>query len=152
MKALSAKGNPFYPDSSQTLPEDIQDMVVLVHDGARPWVSQGLAERVAAVADESAPACPSPSHRNPEGDQPGRNRGPPPFPTTLATAQPPRYFRLGPLLPRIAKPWRRTWTARTTRKLWARYNGPVDDGGRASQSQDHVSEDLYCTPKRPFEG
>ncbi len=112
--------------SSASLPEEVQDMVVLVHDGARPWLSQGLAERVAAVAGRVGACVPvtglveTPKEISPDGlvvRHPPRS--------TLATAQTPQGFRLGPLLDAHRRAAAEGVDCTDDAELWARYVGPV---------------------------
>ncbi len=134
--------------SPASLPEEIQDMVVLVHDGARPWVSQGLAERVAAVAGRVGACVPvthlieTPKEISSDGivvRHPSRS--------TLATAQTPQGFRLGPLLAAHRRAAEQGVDCTDDAELWARYNGPVawTEGERANRKIT-FREDLNFTP------
>lgn len=130
------------------LPEEIQDMVVLVHDGARPWVSQALVERVAAVAYRVGACVPvtqlveTPKEISADGlvvRHPPRS--------TLATAQTPQGFRLGPLLSAHRRASADAWDCTDDAELWAKYVGPVawTEGERGNRKITY-REDLQFLP------
>ena len=131
-----------------TLPEEIRDMVVLVHDGARPWLSQGLAERVATVAGRVGACVPvtrlveTPKEISPDGlvvRHPSRS--------TLAAAQTPQGFRLGPLLDAHRQAAAQSVDCTDDAELWARFVGPVawTEGERANRKITY-REDLHSKP------
>lgn len=118
------------------LPEALRDMVVLVHDGARPWLSHDLAERVASAAARAGACVPvtglleTPKEISPDGlvvRHPPRS--------TLANAQTPQGFRLGPLLDAHRRAEAEGVDATDDAELWARYVGPVawTEGERANR-------------------
>ncbi len=122
--------------SAALLPENVQDMVVLVHDGARPWLSPALAERVASAAARVGACVPvtplveTPKEISPDGLV---TRHPPR--SVLASAQTPQGFRLGPLLEAHRKAESEGVEATDDAELWARYVGPVawTEGERANR-------------------
>lgn len=134
--------------SSASLPESVRDMVVLVHDGARPWLSPSLAERVAAAAARVGACVPvtplveTPKEISPDGLV---TRHPPR--SVLASAQTPQGFRLGPLLEAHRRADSEGVEATDDAELWARYVGPVawTEGERANRKIT-FREDLACRP------
>ncbi len=139
--------------SPAALPESVQDMVVLVHDGARPWLSQDLAERVASVASRVGACVPvtglveTPKEISPDGlvlRHPPRS--------TLANAQTPQGFRLGPLLEAHRKAEMERVDATDDAELWARYVGPVAwTEGERNNRKITFREDLQFRPGDPEE-
>lgn len=145
-RTLSPSREP--EESGVILPETVQDMVVLVHDGARPWLSQGLAERVAAVAARVGACVPvtelveTPKEISPDGLV---LRHPPR--AALATAQTPQGFRLGPLLEAHRRAEADRTEATDDAELWARYVGPVAwTEGERSNRKITYREDLEFRP------
>jgi len=104
----------------------LDDLVVLVHDGARPWVSPALAERVAAIAARSGACVPvirlveTPKAIGEDGIVAGH-----PSRATLATAQTPQGFRLAPLLLAHRRAHADGVACTDDAELWDRYVGPV---------------------------
>lgn len=145
VRVLAAR-DPASPTNA--LPEDIQDMVVLVHDGARPWLSQGLAERVASVAARVGACVPvtklteTPKEISADGivlRHPSRS--------TLATAQTPQGFRLGPLLAAHRQADIDGVNCTDDAELWARYVGPVAwTEGERNNRKITFREDLAFIP------
>lgn len=139
--------------SVPALPEAVRDMVVLVHDGARPWLSQGLAERVAAIAGRVGACVPvtglveTPKEISPDGLV---LRHPPR--AALANAQTPQGFRLGPLLEAHRRADAEGMEATDDAELWARYVGPVAwTEGERSNRKITFREDLEFRPETPVE-
>ena len=153
---LEALARALTPDreaagSKADLPEAVQDMVVLVHDGARPWLSQGLAERVVSVTGRVGACVPvtrlveTPKEISPDGLV---SRHPPR--AALATAQTPQGFRLGPLLEAHRRAEADKVEATDDAELWARYVGPVAwTEGETNNRKITYREDLDFRPDHP---
>jgi 2-C-methyl-D-erythritol 4-phosphate cytidylyltransferase/2-C-methyl-D-erythritol 2,4-cyclodiphosphate synthase len=137
--------------SAAALPEAVRDLVVLVHDGARPWLSSALAERVAATASRVGACVPvtglveTPKELSPDGlvlRHPPRS--------ALATAQTPQGFRLGPLLEAHRRADAEGVDATDDAELWARYVGPVAwTEGERDNRKITFREDLAFRPGPP---
>jgi 2-C-methyl-D-erythritol 4-phosphate cytidylyltransferase / 2-C-methyl-D-erythritol 2,4-cyclodiphosphate synthase len=110
-------------DSSRAIADDI---IVLVHDGARPWASAELAAKVAAAAALRGAALPvlplvdTPKELGPEGTV---IRHPPR--SSVGGAQTPQGFRLRSLLAAHRKAASEGLECTDDAELWARYVGPV---------------------------
>jgi 2-C-methyl-D-erythritol 4-phosphate cytidylyltransferase / 2-C-methyl-D-erythritol 2,4-cyclodiphosphate synthase len=104
----------------------LDEVVVLVHDGARPWATNALAARVAEAAysgGASVPIVPlvdTPKEIGPDGIV---LRHPPR--SSLRGAQTPQGFRLGPLLAAHRKAAEEGLDCTDDAELWDRYIGPV---------------------------
>jgi 2-C-methyl-D-erythritol 4-phosphate cytidylyltransferase/2-C-methyl-D-erythritol 2,4-cyclodiphosphate synthase len=110
--------------------DPLDEFIVLVHDGARPWASADLAQRVAEAASlrgASVPTLPlvdTPKELGPEGlvlRHPPRS--------SLGGAQTPQGFRLGSLLEAHRRACEEDNEGRPEctddAELWDRYVGPV---------------------------
>lgn len=106
--------------------KDQEGLVVLVHDGARPWASKDLARAVAAKAAETGAALPvlpftdTPKRISPDGaviEHPPRS--------SLAGAQTPQAFRFLPLLEAHRRAAAEDFSCTDDAELWARYVGQV---------------------------
>lgn len=139
--------------SSSDSPGAFEDTIVLVHDGARPWVSQALAERVASAAAREGACIPvtplieTPKEISTEGlvvDHPAR--------AALATAQTPQGFRLAPLLAAHRRADAERVDCTDDAELWARYVGPVAwTKGERTNRKITFREDLGLVPRTlPF--
>jgi 2-C-methyl-D-erythritol 4-phosphate cytidylyltransferase/2-C-methyl-D-erythritol 2,4-cyclodiphosphate synthase len=104
----------------------LRDAVVLVHDGARPWASPGLAASVAAAASEKGAAIPVlPLNDTPKSISPdGRITGHP-LRSSLAAAQTPQAFRFAPLLEAHRRAAAEGFDCTDDAELWAHYSGQV---------------------------
>jgi 2-C-methyl-D-erythritol 4-phosphate cytidylyltransferase/2-C-methyl-D-erythritol 2,4-cyclodiphosphate synthase len=106
--------------------EGLDETIVLVHDGARPWASSDLAARTAAVAAERGAAVPvvplvdTPKQLDPDGTVLGH-----PSRSSLGGAQTPQGFRLGSLLSAHRKAAAERIDCTDDAELWDRYIGPV---------------------------
>jgi 2-C-methyl-D-erythritol 4-phosphate cytidylyltransferase/2-C-methyl-D-erythritol 2,4-cyclodiphosphate synthase len=106
--------------------EELDETIVLVHDGARPWASADLAARTAAVAAERGAAVPvvplvdTPKQLDPDGTVLGH-----PSRSSLGSAQTPQGFRLGSLLSAHRKAAAERIDCTDDAELWDRYVGPV---------------------------
>ncbi len=137
--------------TADALPESVRDVVVLVHDGARPWLSPDLVERVASTAGRVGACVPvtglveTPKEISPDGlvvRHPPRS--------ALATAQTPQGFRLGPLLEAHRRADAEGVDATDDAELWARYVGPVAwTEGERSNRKITFREDLDYRPGAP---
>ena len=112
--------------SDLPLQNEAEDLVVLVHDGARPWASPALASRVAAAAREKGAALPvlpiteTPKRVSPDGavlEHPPR--------AGLAGAQTPQGFRFAGLLEAHRRAQADDLDCTDDAELWAHYVGPV---------------------------
>jgi 2-C-methyl-D-erythritol 4-phosphate cytidylyltransferase / 2-C-methyl-D-erythritol 2,4-cyclodiphosphate synthase len=101
-------------------------LVVLVHDGARPWAAPELSAAIAAVAAEKGACVPivalvdTPKELGPDGlisRHPGR--------ASLGGVQTPQGFRLGPLLEAHRRAAAEGVECTDDAELWDRYVGPV---------------------------
>jgi 2-C-methyl-D-erythritol 4-phosphate cytidylyltransferase / 2-C-methyl-D-erythritol 2,4-cyclodiphosphate synthase len=113
-------------DEPATAATAANDIIVLVHDGARPWASEDLARRVAEAAGERGAAIPivslvdTPKELAPDGTL---LRHPPR--ASIGGAQTPQGFRLGPLLAAHRKAALENTDCTDDAELWDRYVGPV---------------------------
>lgn len=125
MLALPAGGSPAASPASPR-DEGLDDFVVLVHDGARPWASPELAARTAAAAAEKGAAVPviplvdTPKKLDPDGTVLGH-----PSRSSLGSAQTPQGFRLGGLLAAHRRAAEEKVDCTDDAELWDRYEGPV---------------------------
>jgi 2-C-methyl-D-erythritol 4-phosphate cytidylyltransferase / 2-C-methyl-D-erythritol 2,4-cyclodiphosphate synthase len=119
----AAEGRAFRASS---IPTELENAVVLVHDGARPWASPELAASVARAAAEKGAAIPvlplsdTPKSVSPDGKVTGH-----PTRSSLAAAQTPQAFRFVPLLEAHRKAAAEGFDCTDDAELWARYAGPV---------------------------
>jgi 2-C-methyl-D-erythritol 4-phosphate cytidylyltransferase/2-C-methyl-D-erythritol 2,4-cyclodiphosphate synthase len=110
----------------EKISEGLDETIVLVHDGARPWASSDLAARTAAVAAERGAAVPvvplvdTPKQLDPDGTVLGH-----PSRSSLGSAQTPQGFRLGSLLSAHRKAATERIDCTDDAELWDRYVGPV---------------------------
>jgi 2-C-methyl-D-erythritol 4-phosphate cytidylyltransferase/2-C-methyl-D-erythritol 2,4-cyclodiphosphate synthase len=104
----------------------LRDAIVLVHDGARPWASAALANRVAEAARKHGAAVPvtplvdTPKEIGPDGAivrHPSR--------ASLAGAQTPQGFRFGAFLDAHRQAASEGLDCTDDAELWNRYVGPV---------------------------
>jgi 2-C-methyl-D-erythritol 4-phosphate cytidylyltransferase/2-C-methyl-D-erythritol 2,4-cyclodiphosphate synthase len=116
---------------SEATAEALDSVIVLVHDGARPWASAGLALRVAEAASRHGAALPllpltdTPKEKGPLGeDATGTVLGHPPR-SGLGGAQTPQGFRLGSLLAAHRRAASEGLECTDDTELWATYEGPV---------------------------
>ncbi len=104
----------------------LDEVVVLVHDGARPWASPELAASVARAAFERGAALPvlplvdTPKEIDSQGLVSGHPRR-----AGLAAAQTPQGFRLGPLLAAHRRAAAEGFACTDDTEIWARYEGEV---------------------------
>lgn len=104
----------------------LDEVVVLVHDGARPWLSADLASRVAAAAAKEGAALPvvslvdTPKELGADGMVAGH-----PARAALGGAQTPQGFRLGSLLAAHRKAAAEGVDCTDDTELWSRYVGKV---------------------------
>jgi 2-C-methyl-D-erythritol 4-phosphate cytidylyltransferase / 2-C-methyl-D-erythritol 2,4-cyclodiphosphate synthase len=120
------------------------DIVALVHDGARPWASPGLVARVADGAAARGSALPvlalvdTPKELSPEGIV---LRHPPR--SSMAGAQTPQGFRFGPLLAAHRRAAAEGFDCTDDAELWDRYVGPVSSvPGEAENRKVTYARDL----------
>jgi 2-C-methyl-D-erythritol 4-phosphate cytidylyltransferase/2-C-methyl-D-erythritol 2,4-cyclodiphosphate synthase len=120
-KALGHRGSSEAED-----PTLLDDVVVLVHDGARPWASADLALRVArsaAMCGASVPVLPlvdTPKELCSDGTV---TRHPPR--SAFGGAQTPQGFRLGTILAAHRRAAAEGLDCTDDAELWDRYVGPV---------------------------
>lgn len=108
------------------LPEKLDNAIVLVHDGARPWASTELAARVASAAAEKGAAVPLvPLSDTPKSISPDGLITAHPKRSTLAAAQTPQGFRFGGLLDAHRRAAAENYECTDDAELWAHYIGPV---------------------------
>jgi 2-C-methyl-D-erythritol 4-phosphate cytidylyltransferase/2-C-methyl-D-erythritol 2,4-cyclodiphosphate synthase len=106
--------------------EGLDETIVLVHDGARPWASADLAARTVAVAAKRGAAVPvvplidTPKQLDPDGTVLGH-----PSRSSLGSAQTPQGFRLGSLLSAHRRAAAERVDCTDDAELWDRYVGPV---------------------------
>jgi 2-C-methyl-D-erythritol 4-phosphate cytidylyltransferase/2-C-methyl-D-erythritol 2,4-cyclodiphosphate synthase len=104
----------------------LDKVVVLVHDGARPWLTADLASRVAAAAAKEGAALPvvslvdTPKELGTDGMVAGH-----PARAALGGAQTPQGFRLGSLLTAHRKAAEEGVDCTDDTELWSRYVGKV---------------------------
>ncbi len=123
-KALGSAGAE--SGRSAVLPRKLAEAVVLVHDGARPWASAGLAARVAAAAAEKGAAVPLiPLSDTPKTISPDGLITAHPKRSTLGAAQTPQGFRFGQLLDAHRRAAAEGLECTDDAELWAHYIGPV---------------------------
>jgi len=102
------------------------ETLVLVHDGARPWASAGLAARVARGAAASGACVPvvplvdTPKELGPDGLVTGH-----PSRASMAGVQTPQGFRFGSLLAAHRRAEAEGVDCTDDAELWDRYLGPV---------------------------
>jgi 2-C-methyl-D-erythritol 4-phosphate cytidylyltransferase/2-C-methyl-D-erythritol 2,4-cyclodiphosphate synthase len=114
----------------------IDDVVVLVHDGARPWASADLAARVARTAALRGAALPvaplvdTPKELRPDGTVLRHLAR-----AALGGAQTPQGFMLGPLLAAHRKAAADGFDCTDDAELWDRYIGPVASVAGESQNR-----------------
>lgn len=119
----AAEGSTFRASS---IPTELENAIVLVHDGARPWASPELAASVARAAAEKGAAIPvlplsdTPKSVSPDGKITGH-----PLRSSLAGAQTPQAFRFAPLLEAHRKAAAEGFDCTDDAELWAHYVGPV---------------------------
>ncbi len=148
---------------AQAVP-DTSDLIVLVHDGARPWASAELCRRVSLAAARLGAAIPvvpltdTPKRIGPSGVVLGH-----PPRASLASAQTPQGFRFDPLLAAHVKAAEEGMDCTDDAELWARYAGAISwvegevenrkvtykaDLGPASQGFDAPMRDPMALPFR----
>ena len=104
----------------------LDDIVVLVHDGARPWARPELAIRVAESASRHGAALPvlplvdTPKELGPDGSVTGH-----PKRSSFGAAQTPQGFGLGTLLSAHRRAASEGVDCTDDAELWGRYVGPV---------------------------
>jgi 2-C-methyl-D-erythritol 4-phosphate cytidylyltransferase / 2-C-methyl-D-erythritol 2,4-cyclodiphosphate synthase len=107
-------------------PASLDDTVVLVHDGARPWASSELSARVAELAAAKGACVPiiplvdTPKELGPDGlisRHPSR--------ASLGGVQTPQGFRLGSLIEAHRRAVAEGVDCTDDAELWDRYVGPV---------------------------
>lgn len=109
-----------------SVPTELENAIVLVHDGARPWASPELAAAVAAAAAEKGAAIPvlplsdTPKAVSPDGKITGH-----PLRSSLAAAQTPQAFRFAPLLEAHRRAAAEGLDCTDDAELWAHYWGQV---------------------------
>lgn len=117
---------PIKPESRAGRAAALQDAIVLVHDGARPWASPGLAASAAAAAAEKGAAIPvlplsdTPKSVSPDGRITGH-----PLRSSLAAAQTPQAFRFEALLEAHRRAAAEGFDCTDDAELWAHYAGQV---------------------------
>ena len=100
--------------------------IVLVHDGARPWASSSLAERVARAAAEQGAAIPViPLVDTPKELGDGGTVLRHPSRTSLGAAQTPQGFKFCPFLAAQRQAAIDGITCTDDAEIWDRYVGPV---------------------------
>jgi 2-C-methyl-D-erythritol 2,4-cyclodiphosphate synthase len=136
-------------DSVESI-DSLDEIIVLVHDGARPWASPSLVSRVAQAAWEKGAAVPvvplvdTPKELDPDGSV--RRHHPR---AALGGAQTPQGFRLGSLLSAHRRAAAAKGEARNCTddaELWDRFVGPVASvPGEAENRKITVAKDLPPT-------
>ncbi len=102
------------------------EVVVLVHDGARPWASREIALKVAEVAARSGACIPViPLSDTPKEISPGGLILSHPRRASLGGAQTPQGFFLAPLLAVHRQALAENVDCTDDAELWSRYRGPV---------------------------
>jgi 2-C-methyl-D-erythritol 4-phosphate cytidylyltransferase/2-C-methyl-D-erythritol 2,4-cyclodiphosphate synthase len=125
-KAIAFRDPRIKPESRAGRQAALRDAIVLVHDGARPWASPGLAASVAAAASEKGAAIPvlplsdTPKSVSPDGRITGH-----PLRSSLAAAQTPQAFRFTPLLEAHRRAAAEGFDCTDDAELWAHYSGQV---------------------------
>jgi 2-C-methyl-D-erythritol 4-phosphate cytidylyltransferase/2-C-methyl-D-erythritol 2,4-cyclodiphosphate synthase len=113
-------------ESEQALGRVPADLVVLVHDGARPWLSPGLAAKAAAEAASHGAAIPLlPLADTPKAIGPGGLIVDHPPRSGFGAAQTPQAFAFAPLLAAHRRALAEGVDCTDDAELWARYVGPV---------------------------
>ncbi|HET7838659.1 MAG TPA: 2-C-methyl-D-erythritol 2,4-cyclodiphosphate synthase [Rectinemataceae bacterium] len=130
----------------------LDEVVVLVHDGARPWASRDLAARVAQAALERGAAVPvvplvdTPKQIDAAGLVSGHPRR-----SDLAAAQTPQGFRFGGLLEAHRRAAAEGYACTDDTELWARYKGAVASvPGEPGNRKLTRREDLPTPAALPF--
>jgi 2-C-methyl-D-erythritol 4-phosphate cytidylyltransferase / 2-C-methyl-D-erythritol 2,4-cyclodiphosphate synthase len=130
------------------------EVVVLVHDGARPWASADLARRVADAAEEKGAAVPivplvdTPKELAPDGSVLRHPRR-----ASLGGAQTPQGFRLGALLAAHRKAAAENADCTDDAELWDRYVGPVASvAGESENRKVTFARDLPIASDLPIAG
>jgi 2-C-methyl-D-erythritol 4-phosphate cytidylyltransferase/2-C-methyl-D-erythritol 2,4-cyclodiphosphate synthase len=155
LEALArALSSPAYA-AARGLP-GLDEVIVLVHDGARPWASPELIGAVLSSAIEHGGAVPiAPIVDTPKeiGADGTITRHLPR--SSLGGAQTPQGFRLGALLEAHRKAASEGFDCTDDAELWDRYVGPVasvpgDQGNRkVTYPRDLPSEDVRSAPPVP---
>ncbi len=126
----------------------LDDIVVLVHDGARPWASAELARRVAETASRSGACVPvgtlvdTPKELGSDGTIIGH-----PPRSSLGAAQTPQGFRLGSLLAAHRRADVECLDCTDDAEVWDRFVGPVasvpgeSDNRKVTYARDMELED-----------
>jgi len=126
LAAPSAGAAPSAPRDTAKARDELDELVVLVHDGARPWATTELARLVAEGAAEKSACVPivplvdTPKELGPDGviaRHPSRS--------SLGGVQTPQGFRLGGLLEAHRRAAAEGVDCTDDAELWDRYLGPV---------------------------
>jgi 2-C-methyl-D-erythritol 2,4-cyclodiphosphate synthase len=123
ISVADSEASPQVVASPQNVADDV---VVLIHDGARPWASAELAARTAAAAAERGAALPvvplvdTPKQLDPNGTVTAH-----PPRSSLGCAQTPQGFRLGSILAAHRRAAAEGFDCTDDAELWDRYLGPV---------------------------
>jgi 2-C-methyl-D-erythritol 4-phosphate cytidylyltransferase/2-C-methyl-D-erythritol 2,4-cyclodiphosphate synthase len=153
-QAVGHRGSPEGEDLAA-----LDDVVVLVHDGARPWASSDLADRVARSAADcgaSVPVLPlvdTPKELCPDGTV---TRHPPR--SSLGGAQTPQGFRLGTILAAHRRAAAEGQDCTDDAELWDRYVGPVafvpgeTDNRKVTYAGDIAASATRALPSRMGQG
>ncbi len=121
LRGLSALGSTIRASGAR-----LADVVVLVHDGARPWVSRELALAVAASAAAHGACVPvAPLADTPKELGPGGIIAAHPARADIGGAQTPQGFLLEALLDAHARARDEKVDCTDDAELWARFRGPV---------------------------